>query len=56
MNYAIEVLQDNELWEEIESYKDKDLVIKWYEQWLIDLPDKSIRIVKKEVLHKTINE
>lgn len=54
MIYAIEVLQDNDLWEEIEAHEDKHLVVKWYEDWLIDLPDKSIRIVKKEVLHKTI--
>ena len=50
MNYAIEVLQDNDLWEEIEAYKDYALVFKWYQEWQKDLPDKKIRLVKKEHL------
>lgn len=54
MIYAIEVLQENELWEEIEAHQDKHLVVKWYEDWQKDLPDKNIRLVKKEVLDKTI--
>ena len=50
MNYAIEVLQDNDLWEEIEAYPDLDLVYKWFKEWQKELPDKTIRLVKKERL------
>ena len=50
MNYAIEVLQQNDLWEEIESHQDLDLVSKWFKEWQKDLPDKKIRLVKKERL------
>lgn len=50
MTYAIEVLQDNDLWEEIEAYHDYELVLKWYQEWQNDLPDKKIRLVKKERL------
>ena len=48
MIYAIEVLQENDLWEEIESHQDYALVFKWFKEWQEDLPDKEIRFVRKE--------